>query len=222
MGKPKVQEQKPTAQEIANFEISRDKLLNYQQRGIPLQNEMIRLRTGRKLNPATNQWEIDPNAGVLNADGSVRTDAGQAMALAQQQWKPLLQGINPNNGRGRTGMLGALQQKMRSDAGVEAQTRFGQQTGYLQGLMDVAEMGRGNVSSILQGQQGLAGQAANQAAYDAKQAFQDRLERQQAVGKLAGIGQGYLMSQVPVVAQDGSYINGAYDNSLRGVLGRLV
>ncbi len=222
MGKPKVPEQKPTAQEIAQFEIShQDKWNDHQQYGIPAQDAMIRQTTGYVLNPDTGRYEIDPAAGVLHADGSVRTDAGREIARAQKQWQPLLQGINPNTGRGRTGRVGLLQDKMASDAQIEAGTRFGQQNTYLQALQDTIGIGRGQQADLISANQHMAGMAAQQAGQDARTSFQNRLGNQQAIGTLIGAGGSYLMNQVPVVRPDGGYIRGAYDTAFKGFLGGL-
>lgn len=207
MGKPKVPTIKPTAQEIQQFEINKDKWANYQQNGVPVQNEIIRRTLTDKLNP----------------DGSVKTDAGQAMALAQKQWEPLLkQPVNPNSGAGRTGMLSMLQDKMGSDMRIESQTRYGQQTGYLGAMQDVINMGRGLESSNVQNLGNLTQLAARQAANDAQNTFNRRLENQTALGGLVGMGSTYLMNGVNTVAPDGSYIKGAYDNALKGWMGSLT
>ena len=206
MGKPKVPTIKPTAQEIQQFEINKDKWANYQQYGVPAQNEIIRRTLTDKLNP----------------DGSVKTDAGQAMALAQKQWEPLLKRpVNPNAGAGRTGMLSMLQDKMGSDMRIESQTRYGQQTGYLGAMQDVMNMGRGLQSDALQGMGNLTNLAAQQAANDARNTFNRRLENQTALGGLLGMGSTYLMSDVNPIRADGSYIKGAYDNALKGWMGGL-
>lgn len=207
MGKPKVPTIKPTAQEIQQFEINKDKWANYQQYGVPAQNEIIRRTLTSKLNP----------------DGSVKTDAGQAMALAQKQWKSLLeQPQNPNSGMGRTGMLGMLKDKMGSDMRIESQTRYGQQTGYLGAMQDVMNMGRGLESSNVQALGNATQIAAQQAANDARTAFEKNVANKTAVAGMLGMAIPYAMKDVNVVAPDGSYIKGAYDDAARGWLGSLT
>lgn len=219
--KPKVEEQKPTAQEIANFEISKDMRQNYEQFGIPAQDALIRRNTGLAFDAESGGYSIDPSVGVLNADGSVRTDTGRNLAAAQRQWQPLLSGLNPNAGSGRVGRVGLLADKMASDAQIAAGTQFGQQNGYLSGLQDAISVGRGQQAGLLGGLQADAGQAAALAGQDARQAFNTRLGNQQAFGHLVGMGSAYAMNQVPVVRKDGTYIKGAYDNAFKGWLGSL-
>ncbi len=203
MGKPKVEEQKPTAQELAQFAIAKEKWANYQDNGVPLQDRYIDMLTNDKL----------------NADGSVRTDAGQAVARAQQQWQPLLsRAVNPNTGRGRTGMVPMLAKKMASDANIEAGTRFSQQGGYLQGLADVAAMGRGQVAGTLNSMQSLAGQAAQVANADALDAYKDNVADQRAAQGLLGLGATAALRDVNPYRSDGTYIKGAYDRALPGLL----
>lgn len=220
MGKPKVEEQLPTAQEVALFDINRDKIANYD-KSKPYQNELIRRTTGHQWDADAKRWDIDPSAGVVGAGGQVQVDNGRNFARAQQQWKPLLQNINPNSSAGRTGRIGLLQDKMRSDAGVLATQPFQQQTGYLQAMQNVAGVGRGQQAQTLGLLQGQAGNAAQTAAADARTAFQGQQANQQAVQGLVGMGSTLLMSPVQTRNPDGSRINGAYDQAFTGFLGNL-
>lgn len=198
MSKPKVEEQQPTAQEVAQFDIAQDKWANYQNTGVPIQNDYLQ----------------GINDQVVN--GSVQTNAGNAMAAAQQQWKPMLN-AQPDPNRGQN--ISLLTNKIGSDVGISAGAEFQQQSSYLGDLTQAANMGRTAQTPVLQSMGNLAGQASQQAQQDSQQAYQGTLANQNAFSGMVGAATPLLMNRVNPIAKDGSYLNGAYDNRIKSFLG---
>ena len=64
--------------------------------GKPIENEWIRRTTGMVLNSETGEYDIDPSAGVLNEDGSVKIDTTDAASANEKAYGDALQNINPN------------------------------------------------------------------------------------------------------------------------------
>ena len=190
MSKPKVKEQKPTAQEIAQFDIAQQQWAEYRDTAPPLQEMYQRLTTG---------WTPDGEGGlqqtghVLNDDGSVRTDTGQVQAQAAQAWDDVLQAPdNPNKGAGRMGRTDLLEARLGSEAKATTGSQLQQQNNYLQGVENVISMGRGQQASALTGMQQQAGVAANEAAQDAQKAFADKSANRYLAGSVLGAAGGYL------------------------------
>lgn len=190
MGGPDVEEQKPTEQEIAQFEINKQMWDDYLSHAPEDHRAFMVNETGYY---ADNNGKLQiKKGGLLNADGTVIQDTGQAMAEAQQKWQPLLdQPINPNRGIDRMGRLKMINKKQKSDAGIETNTLLAQQNAPLRGQENVIALGRGNQVDALQGMQQLAGQAAQKAGADAQSSFADASANRYLLGTGIGAIGGY-------------------------------
>lgn len=189
MGSPSTPEQEPTEQEIAQFEIATKQWEDYQKYAPQEQETLMRKTTGYV--PDGDGGLRIAAGGLLNNDGTTKTDTGVAMAQASQQWAGLDRPMNPNNGAVRMGNVDVLGKKLESDAAIETGTLLGQQNRPIQGMQQVIGLGRGQQASASEGMMQQAGIAANQAAADANSAFADQSANRHLLGAAIGAVGGY-------------------------------
>lgn len=190
MGKPKVDEQEPTAAEIAQFEIAQSMWNDYQETAPELQRMYQERVTGMVPDGAGG---LVRSGNLLDESGSVRTSGGLAQAGVAQAWSAMDKGaIDPNRGVNRMGRTDLLNQRMASGVSAGINTRIGQQNNMLRGVENVVAMGSGQQTQALNGMQSLAGAAAANAASDANSAFADQSANRYLFGKgLGAVGTYY-------------------------------
>ena len=190
MGGPSVKEAKPTEQEIAQFEINKQMWDDYLAHAPEDHQRFMQYETGYVPDGKGNL--VVKKGGILNPDGTVVQDTGQAMAAASRNWDFLnKQPINPNRGYNRMGRLDLLNRRQKSDAGIETNTLLELQNRPLRGQEQVIALGRGNQVDALQGMQSLAGQAAQKASADARSSFANSSANRYLLGTGIGAIGGY-------------------------------
>lgn len=196
MAKPKVHEQQATAQEQQLFDIAMQKHGNYQNQGVPLQNDYL-----QNIND-----ELSPN-------GSVRVNDGAAIAANNQRYKPMLSATpNPNQGNGYQPYLS---NKIMTDSAASTGAKFNQQSDYLQSLSEASQMGRDLQQPLLQSMGSLTGQSAQQAQNDSRIASGQEIDKAQGLSMLGGMGMQYGMRNAQALNPNGSFIPGAMDRHVK-------
>lgn len=189
MGSPDVEEQKPTAAEIAQFDIAQSMWADYQETAPALQKIYQERTTGMVPD---GEGGLVQSGNVLDANGSVRTSGGLAQAGVAEAWSGMdKQALDANRGANRVGRTDLLNERMASSVGAGVNTRLGQQNNMLRGVENVVSMGSGQQTQALNGMQSLAGAAAQTAAADANAAFADKSANRYLLGQGVGAAAGY-------------------------------
>lgn len=180
MGSPSSVE--PTAQERAQADIHLQQWEQYQESGIPLENEWVARTTGYRFNSETGDYEIDPN-GILNADGTVKIDTTTAESANEQAYGRALNQANPNR-------LEQAEQLNREGsiqgANSQSEMALGQQRNARLGLVNAVARGKGLEGEALQHQSQLTAQAQQ----DAISSAEESASRSSTTGYLLGAGAG--------------------------------
>ena len=188
MGSPKVDEQEPTAAEIAQFDIAQSMWADYQETAPALQEVYQERVTGMVPD---GEGGLVRSGNVLDENGSVNTSAGVSQAGVAQAWSAMDKGpMNPNQATNRMGRTDLLGKRMASGVSAGTNTRIGQQNNMLRGVENVVAMGSGQQTQALNGMQSLAGSAAANAAQEANSAFADKSADKYLGSKVIGAGLG--------------------------------
>lgn len=180
------EEVKITPEEVEQIKVAEEKWARYERVGKPLSNAYIQRATGFK---ESDNGDLDiVDGGILNPDGSVKTDASSAIASSTKAYSQGLKGINPNSGKYRSGVAGIEAKKMETASEAEAGVKLGQQNRWLKGLENVVAMGKGQETTAVNGLMDLSANAAGEARQDAYDAFRDNQSRKQLAGQVIGAG----------------------------------
>lgn len=193
MGGPDIEEQEATPDEMERIRITEEQWARFEETGKPMAAEYVRLASGYDVDADGNLSVVEN--GLLNADGSVRTDTSQATAAVEKAYAPGMTRVNPNSGQYHGGLNDLQSAKLRSGAESAAGTMLGQQNRQLKGLENVTAMGRGEESTAIQGLSSLATNANQKAASDANRAFQDASANRYLAGSVAGTAAGVYMAK---------------------------
>lgn len=189
-GSSDVPEQKATPEEIERTKIAEEQWGFYEKYGKPVASKYVSAVTGFKVGE-DGSLQVDSDSKVRNADGSIRTDASSAIAGTEAAFAPKMQGVNPNSGAYRGGLVDMEAAQMRSGAEADSGIRLAQQNRGLKGLENAIAMGRGEQTTAVKGLSELATTANQKAASDAQTAFQDQSADRYMLGQLAGAGVTY-------------------------------
>lgn len=194
MGGGDTPEQEITAQEIAQFEVAKG-MWDDSREVAPQADAMLTRMTTGYVPDGEGGLKVADNQNVLNPDGSVRIDAGQADAQAGSAWNKV-QNVtaDPNGGGNRFGNVGLMEDRINSQTKTGTQTRFGQQNRQIKAVENVAALGRGQEAEALQGMQDLSGDAASQAKNDAYTSFDEQGSKDYLLGQVVGAGAGFATS----------------------------
>lgn len=185
------EEVKITPEEVEQIKVAEEQWARYEEVGVPLSNAYIERATGYRVGENGELNIVD--GGILNADGSVKTDASSAIASTNKAYAKGLQHFNPNEGRSRTGVVDIEAKKMQTASEAEAGVKLGQQNRWLKGLENVVAMGKGQETTAVNGLMDLSANAASEARQDAYNAFADGQSRKQLAGQVIGAGASLAM-----------------------------
>ncbi|MEX2964617.1 hypothetical protein [Microbulbifer sp. TYP-18] len=173
---------KETADEKAFADVVAQKWNHYQQKYSGLEQEFM-----DRVNAQDSEAAMDFAEGSANQHS--RAEFSEAKAGLQDNL--VSAGINPNSGKFKaaTNQMAVAEGKSTG----ETVTRAGnsQKDQYVTGLQNIVNMGQGKSATATAGMGGLADAAADKAADDAAQAFNESALTQQTVGTLAGAATGY-------------------------------
>lgn len=169
----------------------------YQENGIPIQNEHIARQTGLRLDDDGNV-SIDPE-GILNSDGSVRTDSAASDVANERAFTDAtLQSVDPN----RFDNTNEIQRDgARQGAAGATSIQLEQQTAQLQGVQNAARLAQGLEGENIANQSQLANQAQTNATNAAARSLQSRNTQAGIAGTLAGTGAALAFGRSPGLGQ---------------------
>ena len=193
MGGPDIEEQQATPDEIEAIKISLEQWDRFEETGKPMASEYVQMATGYKVNE-DGSLDIVEN-GLLNADGSTRTDTSGATAATEKAFAPAMSRVNPNSGQYQGGLNDLQAAKMQSGAESAAGTQLAQQNRQMAGMESAVSLARGEEASAVQGISQLADAANAKAGNDANNAFADASADRFLAGSLAGTAGGLYLGK---------------------------
>lgn len=184
MSKPKVREQGPSSQEIEQFKINTELWQDYQDKA-PRAHEMYqKYMTGYVPD---GKGGLERSGNVVNRDGSVRIDVGQATGeVANAFNKQQTANYDPNSRRSQVG-IEDINARVEAEGSAGADMRLNQQNNYLRSVGNVVAMGKGQQTSALESQNQLVGQAQQKANAKYERDRQKRIGLKQALGTAIAI-----------------------------------
>ena len=186
-------EQKAAPEEMEMTRIAEEKWARFEETGKPMASEYVRMATGYDVDEDGGLSIVEN--GMLDSNGSVRTDTAQATAAVEKAYAPGAARVNPNSGQYHGGLNTLQADKLQSSAESAAGTMLGQQNRYLKGLENVTAMGRGEETTAIQGLSGLAANANQKAQTDAQRSFNDTAANRYLVGNVAGTAAGAYLGK---------------------------
>lgn len=193
MGGPDIEEAQATPEEIERIKIAEEQWARFEETGKPLISEYTRMATGYDVDEEGNLSIVEN--GLLNADGSVRTDTSQATAATEQAYAPGMARVNPNSGQYHGGLNDLQASKLQSGAESAAGTQLAQHNRQLKGLENVTAMGRGEETDAIQGLSQLANNANQKAQRDAERSFANASANRHLAGTVAGTAAGMSLGK---------------------------
>jgi hypothetical protein len=175
---PEVRE---TSQQRAFAEIAAKRFADFRQRWLPLQ---------RQLMADVQDMGRADSAERREAAGDVAADTAVQFAQAKGALEGALSesGAGAGSGKFKTAVAGMGDDEATSKGLGMAAADSAIDDAYLQGLSQIASMGRGQSGSAVRGMGDVAAMSGRQAQQDAQFSLADRAGRMQQFGQLAGAG----------------------------------
>lgn len=194
-------EQTPEAKEAA--QVAREKFLMYTEQFVPVENwyqgQVAAMNTGSAYRRA---------AGVANVEG--QRALGQGLRNVGQ--------INPN-----TPQFASAMDTIETEGGAllgstAGRAIVGQQNQYMQGMSNIASIGLGQGSRAQSGFDALADNSARVATQEAENRYNNRMQRLNLIGQVAGVGGATYADLKRPPVQQMSYPSQQSSYGLRGNL----
>ena len=183
MGGSKSQEVKPTEQEKELAKIGREKFLDFQQRFVPMENQLI-----AEIQGLGTPQEAQRLRGMANVD--------------VMRNRPAVQGIDPTSGRARGLELDSLTDLTGRDTAARQAAQIGARQRYTGGLTNAVTLGRDLEGAALKSLDNSAALANSRAIADSQADFAQGQQVSGALGSAAGIGAGLWYGRDKVPQQD--------------------
>lgn len=181
-------EVKESSQERAFAEIAAKRFADYRQRWLPLQRQLI--ESTQAMGRAGSNERVEA-AG----DAAIDTAVQFAQAKGALEGAMTSSGAGTGSGKFKTAVAGMGTDEATSKGLGMAAADQAIDDAYVQGLTQIAAMGRGQSGGAVRGMSDIAQMSGRQAQQDAEFSLADRAGRMQQIGQLAGVGLNAAFSQ---------------------------